>query len=186
MKKAIRKDTATRNALYNAFREFTETDSSDNLQAPNSKPKSQQKSGKNKYDVFCEKYSSISQNIDNFNNLDFVFLFREIAEECGYKYVIANIKKDMHIFKKLRESYSNKEIWDMIEFVYKSEQTYLDRNRFSPNILVSSWCNSIYPDSQLYIKGEYYSNKNKSKRNSQLKKREWNSEYNKDKGIGDW
>ena len=185
MKKYI-KDTSIRNQLYSAFREFTETESSDNLEAPDKgKPKARKSNRSSSYNLFLVKYSKLSKSLDSFKPIDFVFLFREIARESGFKYMIANFQKDLGIFKKLMNNYENKEIYEMIDFVFNSEQDYLDKSKLSPNLLVSQWCNTIYPDSQLYAKGEYSPNI-KSKRIKQLKNREWSESYKEEKGIGEW
>lgn len=158
--------------------------SNEDLQPPQSnKPKKREK--KNAYDLFLKKYSKLSESIDSLNTKELLYLFRQIAEDSGYKYVIANFKKDMAIMKKLRDNYSNKEIWDMIDFLYNSEQDYLDKSRLSPNILVSQWCNTVYSDSQLYIEGEFSSKPVKTKRKKQLKNREW-SKSEKTSKVGEW
>lgn len=157
-----------------------------NLKAPkSSKPTRKRK--KNSVDAFKEKYANLSNTIDTFGTKEILYLFRQIAEDSGYKYVIANFKKDMGIMKRLRENYTNKEIWDMIDFLYNSEQDYLEKSKLSPNILVSGWCNTIYADSQLYIKGEYTNGfKKKSKRTSQLKNREWSNNKQTTSKVGEW
>lgn len=149
------------------------------------------KTRKSSNNSFAEKYSNLSKCIDGFGTKDLLYLFRQIAEDSGYKYVIANFKKDMAIMKRVRENYTNREIWLMIDFLYNSNQTYLDKSRLSPNVLVSQWCNTIYADSLNYdsVNGTYapqQSTKKVSKRKSQLQKREW-SKTNKDTSkVGEW
>ncbi len=143
---------------------------------------------KNKYDIFLEKYTHIEETIDTFTPLELLYLIRETAGERDYKYVITNVPKDLHMMKILCDRYSSREIWNMIDFLYNSDQDYLDKSKIGPNILISCWCNTIYPDSQRYIKGEYSSRINKqTKRALQLKKREWSSSEKTDKKkVGDW
>lgn len=81
------------------------------------------------YDAFLRKYADLENCIDDLGTRDLVYYFREIAEESGYTYMIANMKKDMAIMKRLRENYSNREICGMIEFMYTSEQDYLSKDR---------------------------------------------------------
>lgn len=107
------------------------------------------------YDAFLRKYNSLEDSIDTLGTRDLVYYFREVSEENGHKYVIANIKKDMAIMKRLKEQYSNREICGMIEFLYESEQDYLDKNRLSPNLLASQWVNTIYADMQLWVDDKY-------------------------------
>lgn len=106
-------------------------------------PSRQRKNTLSYYDMFLKKYTDLENTIDDLGTRDLVYYFREIAEESGYKYVIANMKKDMAIMKRLKENYSVREICGMIEFLYTSEQDYLDKDRLSPNLLASQWVNTI-------------------------------------------
>lgn len=121
------------------------------------------------YDSFLKRYDDLENSIDDLGTRDLVYYFREIAGENGYKYTIANIKKDMAIMKRLKENYSNREICGMIEFLYTSEQDYLDKNRLSPNVLASGWVNTIYADMNLWVNDEYVPKKAKKS----LKTHEW-------------
>lgn len=124
-------------------------------EAPKPTPPSRKRNVPSPYEGFLKKYNALEETIDNFGTRDLVYYFREVAEENGFKYVIANIKKDMAIMKRLKENYSNREICGMIEFLYESEQDYLDKKRLSPNLLASQWVNTIYADMQLWVKDEY-------------------------------
>lgn len=125
------------------------------------------------YDAFLRRYADLENSIDSMGNRDLVYYFREIAEENGYKYVISNIKKDMAIMKRLHENFSSREICTMIEFLYESEQDYLDKERLSINILGSQWINSIYPDMKLWVNDEYVPRGQKSRLNSKIAQKEW-------------
>lgn len=107
------------------------------------------------YEIFWKKYIALEECIDDFTTVDLVYYFREIAQENGYKYVIANIQKDMAIMKRLKNNYSIREICGMIEFLYMSDQDYLDKSRLSPNILASQWVNTIYADMKLWVDDKY-------------------------------
>lgn len=133
------------------------------------------------YESFIRKYNDLADSVDSLTTRDLVYYFREIAQENGYKYVISNIKKDMHIMKVLRENYSNKEICVMIEFLYESEQDYLAKDRLSPNLLASQWVNTIYADSQLWLNDEY-TIKSKKK----FKSTEWDKKDSETTKIGEW
>ena len=133
------------------------------------------------YESFIRKYNDLADSVDSLTTRDLVYYFREIAQDNGYKYVISNIKKDMHIMKVLRENYSNKEICVMIEFLYESEQDYLAKDRLSPNLLASQWVNTIYADSQLWLNDEYII---KSKK--KFKSTEWDKKDSETTKIGEW
>lgn len=128
------------------------------------------------YEVFLKKYYDIENTVDNLGTRDLVYYFREIAQEKGYKYVISNIKKDMAIIKRLKENYSNREICGMIEFLYESDQDYLDKDRLSLNILASQWINTIYADMKLWVDDLYTPKSVQAKKKKSIKTREWDNE----------
>lgn len=137
--------------------------------------------GNSPYETFLRKYQKLEETIDNLGTRDLVYYFREIAEEKGYKYTISNIKKDMAIMKRLRENYSNREICGMIEFLYESDQDYLDKDRLSPNILASSWVNTVYADMQLWVDDKYIPRSVQAKKKKSVKQREWDKDVAKTK-----
>lgn len=127
------------------------------------------------YDNFLKKYNDLENSIDNLGTRDLVYYFREVAEEQGYKYVVSNIKKDMAIMKRLKANYENREICGMIEFLYESDQNYLDKNRLSPNILASQWVNTIYADMKLWVEDLYVPKDRQAKKKKSISNREWDN-----------
>lgn len=125
--------------------------------------------GLSPYDTFLKKYANLEECIDDFGTRDLVYYFREIAGESGYNYVIANIKKDMAIMKRLKDNFSVREICGMIEFLYTSEQDYLEKDRLSINLLASQWINTIYADMKLWVDDKYVPRKSRKA----LKTHEW-------------
>lgn len=121
------------------------------------------------YDMFLKKYDNIEESIDSLGTRDLVYYFREVAGESGHKYMIANMKKDMAIMKRLKENYTVREICGMIEFLYYSEQDYLNKDGLSPNILASQWVNTVYADMKLWVEDKYVPRKSKKA----LKAHEW-------------
>lgn len=109
------------------------------------------------YDHYS-KYQYKLENglLDKFNNRDIAYFFRDVANENGSRYVIANITKDMRSFKICQEKgYTVEDLLSMIEFLFTSGQPYLDTKSLQPTILMSGWCNTIYNDTQLWLKDEY-------------------------------
>ena len=134
------------------------------------------------YEQFLVKYENLDKYIDSFKTRDLVYYFKKVAEEAKCKYVISNIQKDMHIFKVLMQNYTNREICGMIEFLYNSEQDYLDKERLSPNILASQWINTIYADFKLWIEDMYVPKSKKKHHN-----REWTAPVEStETKIGEW
>lgn len=136
------------------------------------------------YDRYIKKLED--GKIDKFNSRDFLFFFSDKANENGVKHVIANAKISMANFKTiLSRGYTNAEILVMIEFLFTSGQQYLDIHTLHPGILLTNWCNTIYRDSQLWLKDEYNPNaKYKSKPKTE---REWKDDKPEHKtGVGEW
>ena len=144
--------------------------------AKREEPKRQRKSSYSPYDSFKERYKDLEKYIDDFSTRDLMYYFREISEESGYRYVISNIKKDMAIMKRLKTNYSNREICGMIEFLYMSDQDYLEKDRLSPNLLASQWVNTIYADMQLWVKDKYIPRSVQTKKKKNVKQREWDKD----------
>lgn len=132
-----------------------------------------QSKGLSPYNSFLKKYGDLENHIDNLGTRDLVYYFREVSEESGYKYMIANIKKDMAIMKRLKETYTPREICGMIEFLFTSNQDYLSKDGLGINILGSSWVNTIYADMKLWVDDKYVPRSAKKT----LKTHEW------DKGV---
>ena len=139
-------------------------------------PSKKRKDPTSPYEVFLRKYSHLEDTIDDLGTRDLVYYFREVAQENGYKYVISNIQKDMTIMKRLRANYENREICGMIEFLYESDQDYLEKDRLSPNLLASQWVNTIYADMKLWVEDKYIPRSVQKKQQSSKKLKEWSSE----------
>ena len=137
-----------------------------------------------RYTAFLEKYEDIENTVDTFTTNDLMYFFREKAKEAGVKYVIANMKRDLGIFKKLQADYEPREICLMIEFIFFSEQTYLDKDITQPTVLSSTWCNTIYRDSIAWANDEYDPNVRPAKPKTV---REWKGDTSTDSAkVGDW
>ena len=143
---------------------------------PEKQPPRQKAKSSSPYDTFLNKYGKLNEFIDTFGTRDLVYYFREVAQENGYRYTISNIKKDMAIMKRLRNNYSNSEICGMIEFIYESDQDYLDKSRLSPNLLASSWVNTIYADMKLWVEDKYVPRSVQTKKKKLVKQREWDKD----------
>lgn len=137
-----------------------------------------------RYSSFLEKYEDLENTVDSFTTHDLMYFFREKAREAGYKYVVANMKRDLGIFKKLQDNYEVREICLMIEFIFCSDQNYLDKDRTQPTVLVSTYCNTIYRDSIAWANDEYVPYEKTGKRQAV---REWTGDKSSDEAVvGDW
>ncbi len=136
---------------------------------------------------FDDKYSRLEEEIDSFNSYDLMYFFQRKASENGVKYVIANIKRDLGVFKKLLGNYTAREICLMIEFIFTSDQNYLDKSLTQPTVLISGYCNKIYHDSMLWVEDEYFPTEDTPKKSKSKPQREWNRQSKNDSAnIGDW
>lgn len=147
--------------------------------------KKSKRNAESSYTRFLRKYYDLENSIDSFGTKDLLFFFREKSRESGNHYVIANMQRDMGIFKRLQEDFSVEEILLMIEFIFSGDQTYLNVSHTQPTVLVSNWINSIYPDSILWSKDEYVDKKDFYK-NKNRTTREWSSKENNTTKIGEW
>lgn len=133
------------------------------------------------YEKFMRKYLDLESTIDTFNALDLLYFFREKAGEADVRYVISNQARDCGVFKLLLDRYDPEEICLMIEFLFLSEQDYLDKTRIAPTVLSSGWCNTIYQDSLLWAEDKYVNKKRPKKL-----EREFNKEHGDTTSLGDW
>ena len=105
---------------------------------------------------FLRKLTNLTVDIImSFTPQELIYYFQEVAKRQGVKYVIANMKRDIGVFKILRKKYDNMEICLMIEFLFESEQNYIDKATIQPTVLTSTWCNKIYSDAVSDSKGTY-------------------------------
>ena len=137
-------------------------------------PKKAVKKKKSDYDIFLEKYNDLENEIDNFNHRDIVHFFCETAKQSGVKYVIANWARELSIVSVLLENYSVHEICLMVEFLFFSDQDYLQKNGLGLTVLKSGWLNKIYADSQLWADDKY-----KPQKRLQEATREWTGDEEK-------
>lgn len=168
--------------MREAYGQTTENSSVTDLKGIPKKKQTEPKAD-SRYSSFLSKYDDLENSFVRFNTQDLVYFFREKAKEAGVKYVIANMKRDMGIFKRLKDNYEVAEILLMIEFIFSGEQTYLDIHRTQPTVLASSYVNKIYQDS-IDWSNDCYTEKKVKKT---VASREWKKLKPKDKkGIGEW
>lgn len=156
-----------------------------NVQNTKNKPQ------KNKYDQYGRYLKKLEDgDLEKFSTRDIMFHFRDVANRNGVKYVIGNAKIDMRNFKTaLERGYTNEQILAMIEFLFESDQDYLDKTTLHPGILLTGWCNTIFQDSQLWLDDLYVprSERNKTKNSKRDVKREWvDNNPSTDCTIGEW
>lgn len=139
--------------------------------------------GSDIYQSFLDKYNDLENTCDTFGTRDLMYLFREKSREYGANYVIANMKRDMGVFKKLLLSYPPREIILMIEFLFSGDQHYLDMSIAQPTLLISGWVNKIHKDSIDWANDNYFEYSKPKQKN-----REWKSEDTKQSTnkIGEW
>lgn len=122
--------------------------------------------------------------IDEFNAADLVRYFRYCAQQNGIRYVISNWGKEVSQMKRLMKQhggeFTNEEIITMIEFIFNSDQTYLDKRRTGIGIFTTNWLNKIFQDSQDWIRGEY----SEQRKPATTRPREWSGSKKSTVEIG--
>lgn len=168
------------------YRRNTESVSKDMNQMKSGKP-SKKTNRSSQYEQFLLKLDTFERSVDKFNSTDLVYYFCEKAKEAGY-HVFISIARDSHVMKRLKDSYTCAEICAMIEFLFFSEQDYLDKERLSITVLGSRWVQTIYPDTKLWVEDKYIPrSKKSSKKTSYVSDREWKEPIKKNSSkIGDW
>lgn len=137
----------------------------------------------NQYESYLIKYEK--GLLSKFSTRDIMYFFRDTANDNGVKYVIGNPKIVMRNIKLAKDrGYSTEDLLAMIEFLFTSGQTYLDKKTLHPGILLTNWCNKIYQDTQLWLEDKYDPNVTFSKPKMT---REW-TDNNEDikSNVGEW
>lgn len=134
------------------------------------------------YDRYLHKLQK--GELSKFSTRDLMFYFKDMANDNGVKFVIANPKVIMRQFKlTLDRGYSTEEVLAMIEFLFTSGQKYLELQSLHPGILLTNWCNTIYRDTQLWLNDEY----NPNRTNTHKPNREWvDDNTEKKSSVGEW
>lgn len=141
------------------------------------KPRRQKRT---KYDEYKDKLKY--DMFDKFTSEDYLYFFCDKMQERGTKFVVTNRPKYLKPFKMAMENYSNEELIVMIAFVFESNQDYLDVKGISPFIFNSTWCNTLYQDSQDWINDNYI-----PKSQKKHSKRECTIQTTENKAtIGEW
>lgn len=149
--------------------------------------KKEKKVGKKKkessYFKFMKKYNNLQDNIDIFSTMDLLYYFCEKATENGIHYVVTNRAKDLAVIKRLKKNYSNEDICLMIDFIFMSNQSYLDKEITHPTVLISTWQSKLFKDSHLWKEEKYVDKQCRKKKPI----REWSGNNTIEKiKIGEW
>ena len=140
------------------------------------------KSEPNYTELMRHKMEDINNYIEDFTPFDLVTFFKVKAEDSNSRYVISN-GRDCGAMKKLQKNFSNEEICLMVEFMFESDQNYLDKKTLQPTVLISGWQTTIFNDSQLWFNDEYTP---KKKTKKEKPKREWSGDNKNTAKIGEW
>ena len=132
--------------------------------------------------------------VEDYKPLDILIAFKNIMKDEDIKFY-STTKLDQRYLrniKMLQERHSNQEIIDMLEFLIKSEQTYLDKVTIHPGILLTQWVSRIKADTEAYKKGEYTNEPPKKQYNNTrefIKGREYSGQMpttGEGGSVGEW
>lgn len=109
----------------------------------------------NHYMKYAEKLSK--REFDKFSSRDLLFYFKDKAKANGIRFVstVQNDIRYMNNLKQARKNYEVTELMVMMEFLFDSEQDYLDKHTLHPGIFVTQWVNTIYRDTELWVEDKY-------------------------------
>lgn len=146
----------------------------------------------NHYTKYVEKLKE--QRYEDFTSRDILFFFKDYAKKEGIPFY-SNLQQDikyMANIKQAKNTYSNQEILGIIQFIFISDQDYLDKRKVSPSILCSTWMNTLYADASDFANGKYVPKSQKVKENKNVtkfkKEREWQGDrvVNADSNAKKW
>lgn len=93
---------------------------------------------------------------DEFTPPDLVFYWEKVAHENKVNWQNASMSVNAGAMRNLLKHYSPRDIINMIDFLFKSSQDYIDVTISNPTVLVSNYyMNRIYADSVNWKKGTY-------------------------------
>ena len=120
---------------------------------------------------------------DEFTPPDLVFYWEKVAKDCNINWQNASMSVNAGAMRNLLKHYSPRDIVNMIDFLFKSSQTYIDMYISNPTVLVSNYfMNRIYADSVNWKKGEF-----KNETEKKFANREYSRKSSKvETKIGSW
>lgn len=123
--------------------------------------------------------------LESFTPFDFMVFFKVKSEEVNSRYVPSQ-GRDLGALKRLQKHFTNEEIAVMIEFLFDSDQNYLDKLTIRPTVLISGWQTTIFNDSQLWLDDKYFPKPKYTKK--EKPKREFKEKITEDNNakIGEW
>lgn len=107
------------------------------------------------YMLYLKKLND--KDYDSFNSRDLLYFYKDVAKHHNIRFISTG-KMDLRFMKNFKEARKYLEVLEImliIEFLYSSNQNYLDKETLTPGILVTGWINKLVKDTKLWIQGEY-------------------------------
>lgn len=141
-------------------------------------------------DILVIKLDNYEEEIPNFTTDDIIHYFAYLYEETNKRpYYISWARDRTHVVR-LREAFDNLSICLMIEFLFNSDQTYLNKRDVAIGVLSSGWSNTVLADSELWVNDEYDDSKrfNRNKKKTVKRENDWvtNESSSPTTKIGEW
>ena len=148
----------------------------------------------NHYSKYVQKLKE--ERYEDFTSRDILFFFKDYTKKEGINFY-SNLQQDIKYMANInqaRKTYSNQELLGIIQFIFISDQDYLDKRKVSPSILCSTWMNTLYADASDFANGEYVPKSKRKKvfSNNKVEKfkeeREWQGStvVNEQSNIKKW
>ena len=119
---------------------------------------------------------------DKFTSRDLLFFFKDVARKNGIT-IYSNLQLDIRYMNNIKlalKNFSIEELMVMMDFLFTSDQPYLEKETLQPGILVTGWASRIYKDSKDWQEGRYTPKEIQKSKKTELEKfkknREWEEE----------
>lgn len=141
----------------------------------------------NHYTKYVEKLKE--HRYEDFTSRDILFFFKDYTKKEGIPFY-SNLQQDIKYMANIKQAmntYSKQELLGIIQFIFISDQDYLDKRKVSPSILCSTWMNTLYADASDFANGEYVpkSQKKKLYLNKKVDKFKEEREWQGDRVVND-
>lgn len=122
------------------------------------------------------------KDYDKFTSRDLLFFFKDMARKNGIT-IYSNVQLDIRYMNNIKlalKNFSIRELMVMMDFLFTSDQPYLEKETLQPGILVTGWASRIYKDAKDWHEGRYIPTDVKKSNRPNLDKfknnREWQDE----------
>lgn len=139
-------------------------------------------------DILISKLDDYENEVPNFTNDDLIQYFMYLYETTNNKNYFVSWAKDRTVMTRLKEVFDTLDVCLMMEFLFNSDQTYLDKRSIGIGVIGSGWANKIHTDSILWSEDNYDDSSRYKNKKSDERESSWNTNDNSTSNveIGEW